>query len=350
MKPLHPKILLIRPDRVGDVIVSSVCLPAVREHYKDCKIYFMAPINMKPLFELHPLIDGFIPFPNLHGKLETTQIQEMQDIFNNIAPDIVFHLHPHSATYAGAAFAKKMENYGINQGFWSWILDQKIPFTKHDDYQHEAEHTFDILSLVGIKKPNKLRASINLRKEDLESLRKKIPWVLEKEKYTVLNVTAHVKAARWPTAYFEKVAQWLIEEKNQRVIINGAHIDDLSVIDFLNSETGKHPFIFNSAGKLNLGELGWLLQKAEALVSRNTGASHLAAAVDCPQVDLFARITPLYSSTRWHPLSDKCIVLETPVHQHWYESNPTYWKRSHAAILPEQVIESLKQLEAFKII
>src|SRR5581483_416306 len=52
------------------------------------------------------------------------------------------------------------------------------------------------------------------------------------------------------------------------------------------------------AGELTLGELAALLAAAPLLIANNTGPVHLAAAVGCPVVDLYALTNPQHTPWR----------------------------------------------------
>src|SRR5436305_12384373 len=59
------------------------------------------------------------------------------------------------------------------------------------------------------------------------------------------------------------------------------------------------------AGRLSLGELGALIERADLLVSNNSGPVHLAAALGTPVVDLYALTNPQHTpwQVRAHVLS-----------------------------------------------
>ena len=99
----------------------------------------------------------------------------------------------------------------------------------------------------------------------------------------------------------------------------------------------------NLAGRTDLGELGWLLKHARVLVTRDTGPSHLAAAVGCPVVVIFGRTAPLYGPTRWRPLTEKAVIVAKSTPRKRWESRDNYWRRCFAAISVEEVQEAVVQ-------
>ncbi len=53
--------------------------------------------------------------------------------------------------------------------------------------------------------------------------------------------------------------------------------------------------LFNLAGRFSLGQLGCLIEGARLLISNNTGPVHIAAAVQTPVVDLYALTNPQHT-------------------------------------------------------
>src|ERR1017187_7523610 len=76
--PDAPRLLIARPDRVGDVIISTSCLAPVRKAFPRGTIYFLAAERMRPLLENHPDLTGFIS--------DEAQIARLM-------PDAIIHPH-----------------------------------------------------------------------------------------------------------------------------------------------------------------------------------------------------------------------------------------------------------------
>ena len=307
--PDAPRLLIARPDRVGDVIVSTSCIVPIRQAFPRGELHFYAAERMRPLLEHHPALTGFVSSPE--------EIEEL-------GADIVVHLHPDKVCYAAAYRAGVRVRVGYRAGFLGRYLTQSLVDRRFEGLQHEAGYNFDLLQVIGVSRPATLSPNVHLPGAARDSLRAKLPWPLESTPFAVLNPSAHSPVARWPVEYFLRLADWLRRELNLRPVFAGADASD--------SLPGHATDYLNLAAKTDLGELGWLLKHACLLVSRNTGTSHLAAAVGCPVVDLFARPGAIYGPTRWRVLSDKAITLEKLTPRRVFESRHAHWRRSYAAI------------------
>jgi ADP-heptose:LPS heptosyltransferase len=321
--PDAPRLLIVRPDRVGDVIVSTSCITPIRQFFPRGALYFYAAERMRPLLEGHPSLDGFLSDPSQIGSLHF---------------DAVVHLHPDAACYRGAYDANVPVRVGYPQRSLARYLTHSLPDRRSEGVKHEAAYNFDLLQVVGVPQTDNFALNVYLPESARESLRAKLPWPLESTPFAVLNPSAHSPIARWPVEHFLRLADWLDKELNVRPVFVGAEAAD--------SLAAQRAGYLHLAGQTNLAELGWLLKHARVSITRDTGPSHLAAAVGCPVVVIFGRTAPLYGPTRWRPLTEKAIIVTKPVPRRFWESRESYWQRSFAAITVEEVTAAVRQILA----
>jgi ADP-heptose:LPS heptosyltransferase len=321
--PEAPRLLIARPDRVGDVIISTSCITPIRQFFPAGALYFYAAERMRPLLDGHPDLDGFLSDPS---QLEP------------LALDGVVHLHPNAGCYRAARDANVPVRIGYQQRLLTRYLTHSLPDRRSEGLKHEAAYNFDLLQLVGVPPTDHFTPNVHLPESACVSLSAKLPWPLKSTPFAVLNPSAHSPVARWPAEYYQRLADWLDKQMNLQPVFVGT-----DVADALAATQAHH---LNLAGQTNLAELGWLLKHARVLVTRDTGPSHLAAAVGCPVVVIFGRTTPLYGPTRWRPLTEKAIIVTKPVHRKRWESKDGYWRRSFGAITVDEVAAAVRQILA----
>lgn len=234
--------------------------------------------------------------------------------------------------YLAAQRAAVPFRIGYRHKSWDKYLTHSLDDRRAAGLKHEAACNFDLLRLIGVGQPARLEASVHLPESALDSLRTKLPWPLQSTLFAVLNPSAHSPVARWPIEYFLRLADKLQSDHGLLPVFIGAETDDRVPTRFL-----------NLAAKTDLAELGWLLKHARALVTRDTGPSHLAAAVGCPVVVIFGRTAPIYGPTRWCPLTDKAVIVAKSVPRKRWESQTKYWRRSFAAISVDEVEAAVQQ-------
>ena len=99
---------------------------------------------------------------------------------------------------------------------------------------------------------------------------------------------------RWSPAGFAAVGDALAE-RGLRVVLSGS--EDEAPITAQVAEAMSSPAL-DLAGRTSLGGLGALVDGARLLVTNDTGASHVAAALRTPSVVVFTASDP----RRWAPL------------------------------------------------
>ena len=348
-------LLLSRPDRVGDVISATACLEPIRRQRPNDKLVFIAREPMRPLLEGHPLLDGFIATPPAP---DTPNLRtRRRDWSRELAvwnADAIVHLHPDDAIQFCAQTAKIPRRVGYRTSWLAdWTLTNRLRDRRATDGRHEAEHNFDLLAPLGITAPplDTLRPSVHLPDSWLQSLRIRLgamgfdDFDQSDEPYVVLNPTAYSLDHRWPPAHWAWLATELLGSgKAMRVFLVGESVQDPSLREIRRLQGDGVPGLIDLSGQTSLGDLGWLLRHAQVLVSRNTGTTHLAAAVGCPVVELFGRLETPYGPARWRSLGRAVEEIRTPATRRFLENKRAFWRRSHAEIPRDAVLAAALKL------
>ena len=112
---------------------------------------------------------------------------------------------------------------------------------------------------------------------------------------------SHLK--EWPAGHWAALARALTG-RGYSVWLTGSCADAPRNAAFLR-EQGPLPHVRSLAGRASLPELAWLLARAGAVVSVNTGIMHLAALTGAPTVGLHGATNP----RRWGPVGPRCVSL-----------------------------------------
>ena len=294
---------------------------------------------MAPLYDGHPLLAGFIPRPESAPELVAT--------FREIGASTIVHLHPDPLCYRAAWTAGVEERIGY--GHWlGWTLTQSRPDDRGAGLQHERDYNFDLLALLGIENHGDTRPSVHLRPAAGDRLREVVSrsgWE-GREPYAVINPSAHSTTLRWPSERFAALAGRLHEAYGWHIVLTSGGESDPSV-QRMREVLGDAPWAIDLSGKTDLAETGWLLRGARLLVGRDTGTSHLAAAVECPTVTIFGRLESTYGPTRWGALSSPGLgrIVETPVvERQRFEGTHAFWARGFESITVDQVFAAAAEI------
>jgi heptosyltransferase-2 len=112
------------------------------------------------------------------------------------------------------------------------------------------------------------------------------------------------RAKRWPAEAYASLADRLIESK-RRVLLIGSK-DETEVSEDVTRRMRQQPIVLT--GKTTLDQITAVLDRADLIVTNDTGPAHLGAALRRPTIVIFGPTNPL--TTR--PFAPEAIVLRHP--------------------------------------
>jgi len=146
------------------------------------------------------------------------------------------------------------------------------------------------------------------------------------------------QSKRWPIPYWATLIDRLIHQEGAQVVLTGAP-GDMPQIDQVTSRM--HERAINLAGKTSLTQLAALLQRADLLISGDSGPLHMGVACGTPIIGIYGPTNPSLGG----PVSPDATVLRSGI---WcspcYNARdtadcPFYTTQCMKNILPSQVFE-----------
>jgi len=304
------KILLTRTDRIGDVVLSTPAIKAVRDKYPDAYIAFMVRPYAKDIVEGNPHLDEVIIYDKYgkHKNFLKTVLFALD--LRKKKFDLAIMLHPTNRVHMISYIAGIPKRIGFERKM-SLLLTKKVPHHKEKGEKHELEYTLDLLKEAGIESRSK-ELFLPVHENDIA----KVDRILEE--YHVgkdipliaINPGASCPSKRWSPGNFAKVAESLAEKYKARIII----LADKDNAQFANQVAFgmKHEPV-NLAGKTTVGELAAILSKCKLFISNDSGPVHIACAVGTPVISIFGRKNSGLSPKRWGPRGEKSAVFHKDV-------------------------------------
>jgi ADP-heptose:LPS heptosyltransferase len=117
------------------------------------------------------------------------------------------------------------------------------------------------------------------------------------DRLVVVHPGTSAPARAYPRARWASVIDRLADDGWQ-VAVTGSSSERPLTAAILDAVTASTDVVSDLAGRLTLGELAAVLDRAAVTVIANTGPAHLSAAVGTPVVSLFAPVVP---ALRWAP-------------------------------------------------
>ena len=297
------RILITRTDRMGDVILSTPAIKAVRDKYPDAYIAFCVQPSCVEIVDKNPYLNEIISYDkkgkyrNIIGILRFILKLRRKKI------DTVFILHPTARMNLSCFLAGIPRRVGYNKKM-GYLLTDKIPHTKQEGQKHELEYTLDVLRYAGIEAEDK-RLYMSLHKNTERQVEEVFGKYNIEGSHKIISIhpDASCPSKKWPYDYFMETALYLQKKFNAKIIILGekknnkdiCNVDELKAVDL--------------RGKTSVSQLAGILSKSVLLISNDSGPVHAAVSVGTPVIAIFGRKDPGLSSKRWGPLGKMDIVL-----------------------------------------
>jgi len=313
MKQSEPKrILLVRTDRLGDVILTTPAISAIRSYYPDAYLAMMVRPYAEAAVRGNPNLDDIIIYDKYGSHKSIIASIRFAMELKKREFDIVVIFHPTNRMHIISYLANIPRRIGYHQNFPSLLTDS-IENTKHEGRKHERDYNLDMLEVLDIKTYAKeLYFPIDNEVKNFVSDMLLKRGIKNTERIVVIHPGASCASKVWPVERFAKLADKLIEIYGVRVIvIGGKDKRDLFCVESVRKFAQKD--VIFAAGDFNIQQLGPLLQRAKLFISNDSGPVHISVAVKTPVVALFGRNQPGLSPARWGPLGPKDVIMHKDV-------------------------------------
>jgi len=309
--PLIPKrILVIRLDRIGDVVLSTPVVQALREAYPHALIAMMVRPACRELVEGNPHLNDVLLYDKDGAQRSILATVRFARRLRRVDFDTALVLHPTHRAHWIPWLAGIPTRIGYDRKS-DWLLTHRVPHRKQEGAQHEARYALEMLRVFGLEPPAP-QPLIRVRPEAasrVASLWRQAGFA-SSEIVAAIHPSASCVSKRWMPQRFAEVADRLIEQTKSRIVLV-AGAEDRAFAQAV-EQAMRHPPM-NLAGHLSLGELAALLQRCQVLISNDSGPVHIAAAVGCPVVAIFGRNQRGLSPQRWGPLGERHVILHKDV-------------------------------------
>lgn len=303
----YKKILIVRMDRIGDVVLSTPAIKAVRDAYPDSHIAVLVRPYAREVVDGNPCIDEVITYDKL-GR-EKSLFGKIRFIagLKNKKFDLAIILHPKNSSHILAYLAGIPERLGYDKKS-GVFLTKKIPHTKQYGLRHEIDYALDLLRYIGIEPSDKsLYMPVNkLSEEKIKDLFYK-NGISQNDPVIAVHPAASCRSRRWVLERFAKASDTLAEKYGARIVIISGPGEDKVMGDRAAELMKSGPL--NLAGKTSVSDLASVLRRSSLLISNDSGPVHISCAVDTPVIAIFGRKDRGLSPERWAPVGGKDIAL-----------------------------------------
>jgi lipopolysaccharide heptosyltransferase II len=283
------KILFLRHDRIGDMVLSTAALKALKQAYPQALITVLASERNLEILTHNPHVDEILIYQGIFWLIKTMRPRGYDLV---IDPFLTYELKQAFMTYlAGGEYRIGFEGWGREIFF-----NIKGPITQTPGRM--VEHLLDLVEAVGGEKTGCV-PEVFLSDNELQWASKTLAskGIKPKELTIAVHPGAYYPSQRWPTGRFGELARQLIEQSNAKVILLASR-DEKDLVKEVQKAAGKKAQDFSGLG---LRELIALLAQCDLLICNNSGPLHIASALNIRTVSMVGpTVTPLWLSYGKH--------------------------------------------------
>lgn len=339
------RILVIRTDRLGDVLLNVPAVRALRQRFPESHISIMVQPKLKELVSGNPDIDEVIPYDKNGSQKGWLKTLGLIWLLRRKRFDISVTLNPAKRSNIITFLAGIPIRVGYDRK-WGFLLTHKIKDEKYKGEKHEIEYNLDLVrnTLGADTKDTSLFVPITEDDELYVSNLLQEQGVPSNEKLIAIHPWSSCPSKIWPIQRYIQVANILKETYGINVAVVGEQQYANSL--YLQNATG----IINLCGKLTLRQLAALFKHSNCLISNDSGPVHIACAVGTSCVVIFGRVLSGVSHKRWGPYGNGHIVLQKDAGCAICEPQDCkYGYKCLLAVTVEDVLDSVNKILAVKL-
>jgi lipopolysaccharide heptosyltransferase II len=310
----RPAILLLRLERVGDLLMTLDAIDAVRRLAPDAAIDLVVGEWNEAVAGLIPGIDHVetlnagwlargadsLSFPAL-AKRAWAWRRRGYELAINFEGDI------RSNVLLGLSGARRRVGFGMAGG--GPMLTDCVPF---DPAVHTrtgtvrlVERAFD-LAPEAPQRPVPRPGTARLAVPDAARIRAAslLTGFADSARIVVVHAGGGREIKQWNLDRFGDVANRLAASHRAAVVLSGS-AEDRPLVDTVKAGLNRGVTCLDLVGRVDLVTLAAVLERAALLITGDTGPMHLAAALDVPVIAIFGPSDP----GRWGPFSERARVV-----------------------------------------
>jgi len=295
------KVLVIHLGAIGELIISTPCITALKNSF-GCEIKYMVAKGKEQVLENNPHLSEILIFnKDINSNVKNLKEESF---------DLAVILSPGNYKISNMCKRSKI-NYivgcfvGVRTIPALFFNKRVFPISK----KHAVEKNLDIVAQVGACNDNPI-LEIYISKKENSKILKKIKD-MNLNKYAVIHpgfglIRENIHPSRmWPIERYGEVADYLVTKYGFDVILTCTKEEEYISKAIKNLTKNKeNVMIFNN---LNIRDFMGIIKYSELVIEPSTGAGHIASALGVPVIDLIGRGEP----HEWKPWakSKKYIYL-----------------------------------------
>ncbi|MBC7691632.1 MAG: glycosyltransferase family 9 protein [Methylotenera sp.] len=303
-------ILVARPDRLGDVLLSTPVFSVLKKHYPHARITALVRDPVVSVLKGLSSIDDILVFDpeRKHAGVRGffTLMEEIRNRNFQISVVLQSHLKVAAALY-GAGVPNRLGPLGKPHSYF--FYNRGVRQRRSQVEMHETDYNLQLLRKLGIRPLSRVisteahvsEGALAYSRVWLENQGISLEKSPDKRKLIIVHPGMGGSALNWPEKHYLDLIRALLKEKHQVLVTGGPTEGPLlkRIQDELATSAEK-PFFYGGPGTGTVDYLAGLMTYADLIIAPSTGPLHLAVALGKPVVSFYPPVR-VQSAIRWGP-------------------------------------------------
>jgi len=296
------KILILRTDRIGDVVLSEPVIEVIASKFKNAKIDVALSEYSAPLLYENPHISNIY-------KLRSCGIKDAFNLVNILKRnnyDLSITIDTHPISYLIPFLSGIKVRVGQGRRLWGVFLNYPVSFSRRHSNLHEVVLNQMLLKQFG-HKPELKRPELYISQGEVEMAIDKIRVLgYEEGKPIIIIHPCSLRSSADPPLKIYKELSEVISSYGKVVVVGRRKFDNLDIFRGI-----KGILLIDD---IDIREYMAFISQATLFIGGDTGPMHIASAFNIPVIALFSPIRGC-GPERWGPLSDKYIIYKPDIEE-----------------------------------
>jgi heptosyltransferase II len=348
------KILVIKTHAIGDVLMTTPALRALRLAYPNSEISILIGKWSAPILKNNPHITRCIEFDDaiLHKK-QIVKIIKIIFKLRTYKFDAAFIFHPSPFIHLITVFAGIKNRFGLSRRGKNFLLTSSVEENGSYDYYY-PKNFISVVHLIksspGVDSKNcETNLEVFSNASDRESVKNllKNHQINDFTKFILIapggsaNPKERISARLWPWEYYAELIRMIQEKKlNYSILLSGGG-NDREIISRIQE---KEPQTIDLSGKTTILDLICLVGLSKCVICNDSSVLHIGIAQNRPTIGIFGPTSAKSRVPQSH--IENCIQSSENCAPCYYFGSFSGCKKNAScmrSILPEKVFEKVKK-------
>ncbi len=276
------KILIVRFSSIGDIVLTSPIVSAIRSQKPDWEIHYLTKRKFVDLVQFDP---------NIY-KVWTIEkdIDELKDELSSEKFEVLIDLHNNLRTHRLSKMLRVKTYRFPKLNVKKWLL---VNFKRNVlPHVHVVDRYFEAVKPIGItNNQHRLFFYSDGGSRELPTL---------PDRYIAIAIGAQFATKRMP----DNLLQQVIEKVQTPVVLLGG-AEDMERVQAI----GELDNVINLCGQLSLSGSAEVVKRSQCLLTNDTGMMHIASAESTPIVSVWGNTVPEFGMYPYRPNEPKSYVI-----------------------------------------